>query len=188
MNKIVDASGVEIMRLSYALVEDDFSSDDIREAKTALQAYKDNMDEVMATSKREIKKEKLCQLRNVVLRLIGDSSLDMTDKEIEVLNKKLLLAGRFRQFFVKLDGVITEDNCRDVLKLAKFTEQNFLSNYNYLDEVHRVYDLEANGISYYPIKSTDEQDFTDFFYEEFKNVKTRSKTGKELRQKVKSGN
>lgn len=112
----------------------------------------------------------------------------MTDKEIEVLNKKLLLAGRFRQFFVKLDGVITEDNCRDVLKLAKFTEQNFLSNYNYLDEVHRVYDLEANGISYYPIKSTDEQDFTDFFYEEFKNIKTRSKTGKELRQKVKSGN
>lgn len=187
MNSILQVDDAEIIRIEYALMEEE-DVKDIETLRVLLEVYSDDMNDCIEGCKRSIKREKLCKLRNNIQRLIGcylEEEDELSDVELDILNRRVKLAQQFNTCFKALSDSVSNDNIKEVGRLAKFTNKKFLSNLNYLDELHRKVDLTSSGICYQGCGADDSKAFLMFFEEEIERLAPKKQKGQMIVEKIK---
>lgn len=182
MNKILQVDDVEVIRIEYALTVADLEPiKDFGEVRTLLEVYRDDTIDCLEGCKRSINRERLCRLRNNIQRLVGYYSEDedeLSETEMSILHQKESLAKQFNSYFTKLAACVTEGNYSEVCGLAIFTNKKYLSNLNYLDDLHKGVDLACSGISYQGRGTNDQKAFQDFLEKKLRDLHQKNKNQK----------
>lgn len=184
MDNFCMTNDLEIMQIEYELMEDEMEIDSLGETKVALEIFRDDMLDTMEGCKRSFRKEKLRQVRNKLASLKGNDSEKSNDAELEAIRQEGRLAKRYYGFFEILGNIVTENNQKDVLKLARFTKQNFLGK---VAKINRVYEASENAGSTLEEQAengTYQDCFGEFFKTETARLKAKAKKSKMVVEKI----
>lgn len=96
----------------------------------------------------------------------------MYDEDIKILNQHKKLVANFSNCFTILNDIIDDNNCRDVLRLAIYTEMKFCDNHEYYIGKGEEYILSCGGINCDMNGECDQNEFLEFFNRKVEELKT----------------
>lgn len=149
------------------IVDSDFDMDDLECVRTRLNCsltdLKDIDNEIVSALRKNFRFKFASKTINKFPFIFGIYDEDIYDEDIRILNQHRNLVERFGNCFEVLIGILTQDNCRDVLKLAVYTELKYGENHEYYIGKRNEYVLYCNGVNCCMNKSCDEEEFLEFF-------------------------
>lgn len=182
---------LEKIKTEYALYEEE---KDISVSSEAVYALLEHCHyEMMCslkTATKAIKKNsfdyKLEKAKSVVGQIFGyDISYEWILEDSEYLERQVILAQGFDNYFVRLCAQLDDENYLEVSRLTQFTLDKYLANYSYLESLRNgVYLSFTSGITYYGKGDSDEEEYATFFEEEFINTILKNNKSEKIKLKT----
>ncbi len=174
---------LEEIKTRYMLFEAQHRPKTLDEAQELISFYVDDMEESCSSMKTALRENKIDKIKACFVMMFYDLigfeyvDSDFFDRDNDILREHQKLAMAYEKMFQRLGGALTSDNLQTVCALAEFTHQNYLSNYNYLEELRDGLNYEyMSGIVFYGSEERSDVSFAEFFEEEFQNITKIGKT------------
>lgn len=164
------------------IVDSDFDMDDLDCVRSRLNCslmdLKDIDNEIVSALRKDFRFKFTSKTFNKLPFIFGIYDEKMYDEDIRILNQHRSLVERFGNCFEALIGVLNEENCRDILKLAVYTELKYGENHEYYVGKRNEYVLYCDGIYCCFNRDCDEEEFLEFFNKQLEEFKTNKAVSK----------
>ena len=158
------------------IVDSDIDMDDLDCVRSRLNCssmdLKDIDNEIVSALRKDFRLKFTSKTINKFPFVFGLYDEDIYDEDIKILNQHRNLVERFSNCFEALIGVMDQNNCRDVLKLAVYTELKYGENHEYYIGKRNEYVLYCNGVYCCFNRDCDEEEFYEFFNKKLEFFKT----------------
>lgn len=168
---------LEKIKTEYMLFERDFRPASLEEAQSLIGSYIDDMKDSRIGLRKCALENTINKARdsfmNIIARIAGYDPLATAcyDEDTEILHKHRVLIDKYDSFFKQMFGSLSDDNYDAITRLAQFTRDNYLENYNYLESLRDGIEIYYNnGIEMICPGSESQDEFGEFYREEYANI------------------
>lgn len=162
------------LKMEYLLFEDK-KVDSLESVYAFLDHYHDEMEYSISSSKKAIIENKIDYNIEKIKGIFFDvfdivNSYDWILEDIEFVKKQIVLAKDFDGYFSRLREQLSDDNFLEISRIAQFTYQKYISNFNYIESIRDSINMSAAGIFYCGIEEKDCDEFKMFFEDMLEDV------------------
>lgn len=171
----------EKIKTEYMLFEQENHPDDLEDAKECVGVYIEDMDDSLVGIRKSMRENTFeiyfNGIRNFVNMILDyvpeDREWYIADNE--VLERHRNLAISYRYMFGLIKESMNDDNYQELFRLAEFTHNSYMSNYQHLESIRDSIEYSTRGITYYGSGCDTMSEYVLFFNEELGRIKGEKK-------------
>lgn len=174
-------TALDIIKTEYMLYELEAIPSSRDETIKVVDLFIGDMDDTISSSKtamhENFRDEQITKVKNFFLDLFGYEGEDVEQfgHDTGIVFRHSCLADRYKDYFNRMKGILSDDNYVDICKLAMFTYQSYTSNYRYLESLRDSIKFATDGVTYYGAGEDTQAEFSEFFDGVFEGMTKKNK-------------